>query len=374
MCLRLAVLLVLATLLSWSVVSPAAGQTPVLIKGPYLQNVTQTSIVIMWETYTETPSWLEYNDPAIQIGDPTLVTLHEMMISGLNTGTTYDYRVNIDGQGELWTDWFTFRTAPAADRPFRLVVYGDTRSHPDDHAAVIRGIVASEPALVLHTGDLVNDGHLASGWNREFFGPAAPLLRTTPLFPVLGNHEDNASLYYDLFSLPGNEEWFAITYGSARIIGLNTSSSFGSGSEQYDWLVNELESPEYQAAQWHLVFFHYPPFAGGGHEGDTRVQQNLVPLFETYGVDMVFNGHNHHYERSAKSGVAYIVTGGGGAPLYDFDEDAILKLNEYSQAHAATLHFCVLDITPDEIAFTARNVDGAVIDTLTIPAVVPVGN
>jgi len=57
------------------------------------------------------------------------------------------------------------------------------------------------------------------------------------------------------------------------------------------------------------------------------VQDALVPLFEQYGVDMVFNGHDHHYERTCpiragqcssaqEGGVVYYVTGGGGAPLY----------------------------------------------------------
>jgi predicted phosphodiesterase len=338
-----------------------------LVKLPYLQNVTQTSIVIMWETSDKVPSLLEYNNPAIPVSDSETTKIHEVPLSDLSPDTEYAYRVSIDGAGEQWTEWYTFRAAPLPDQPFRLAVYGDTRSQPDDHAAVIQAMMQADPAIVLHTGDLVNNGEIRSDWNKQFFGPAAPLLVDTPLFPSLGNHDQNARNYFNLFSLPNNEMWYAFTYGNTRIIALSTSTRFDPDGKQYAWLLEEFASPEYEAAQWHLVFFHYPPFSGE-IGGDERVVRHLVPLFEEYAVDMVLNGHNHNYERSEKDGVIYIVTGGGGAPLYGFDEEEVLALNPYSVVHAKIHHFCTLDVSEQALVFTAWTVKGEVLDTLTLLA------
>ena len=352
--------------------APTHAQDAVeLVKLPYLQQVTQTSIVIMWETSEKVPSRLEYGDPAITISAEKTTKIHEVPITDLAPDTEYAYRVNSDGAGAQWTEWYTFRTAPLPDQPFRLAVYGDTRTNPDDHAAVIQAMIQANPALVLHTGDLVNNGTIKRDWNEQFFGPAAPLLVNTPLFPSLGNHEQNAKHYFNLFSLPNNEMWYAFTYGNTRIIALSTSTRFDPEGKQYTWLVEEFESEAYTTAQWHLVFFHYPPFSGeiGGSD---LVSKYLVPLFEDYDVDMVLNGHNHNYERSEKEGLTYIVTGGGGTPLYGFEEEEIMALNPYSVIHAEVNHFCTLDISPDAITFTAWYVggeaDGEVLDSLTLVA------
>jgi 3',5'-cyclic AMP phosphodiesterase CpdA len=176
-----------------------------------------------------------------------------------------------------------------------------------------------------------------------------------PLFGVLGNHEYSGSekmWYYDFFAPPDNgstankEHWYAFTYGCARFIGLNAcegGDSFLPGSEQYQWLVNELQSAAFQNARWQFIWTHNPPYTSVEQDNtvDANMRTYLVPLFEQYGVDLVFAGHNHQYERSQKAGIYYIVTGGGGAPHHlDFP-----NLNPYSQVkvsgryHAAYLNF-----------------------------------
>lgn len=67
---------------------------------------------------------------------------------------------------------------------------------------------------------------------------------------------------------------------------------------------------------WHIIAFHHPPYTSGNHIGDENVQTYLVPLFEQPGIDFVFSGRNHQYERSYKDGFYYIVAIGGGAFLY----------------------------------------------------------
>jgi len=336
----------------------------VVTKGPYLQNVTKTSIVVMWETSMGTPTLLEYGTGPTRTIDLASVSFHVVELNGLSPGITYRYRICIDGVGHLWTEWATFCTSPPAQQPFRFAVYGDSRTDKERHSAVVQAIFGNSPDIVLHTGDLVSYGDTYSFWE-EYFTPAAPLIRTTPVFPVLGNH-DGYSYYYDLFALPGNEQWYAFTYGCARFIGIDTNVDFSNGSAQYSWLVNELQSREYAASQWQFVCLHHPPYtSASAHPGDTEVQTWLVPLFEQYGVDVVFAGHNHNYERSFKSGVYHIVTGGGGAPLYGFQIDP-LTYNPYSQVRKSVYHHCIFDVTFSRVTMKAVANDLTVFDTFSL--------
>lgn len=344
---------------------------------PYIQNVTQSSIVIMWESKSPTTSKIRYrlqgSSSWTELSDASLVEIHEMTITGLMLWKTYDYQVSKDGSW-YWTPVKTFRTAPSADNPFRIVVYGDSRTNIEEHEAVVDAIITHNPDIVLHTGDLVGEGRNYTHWEPQFFSPAEEMIVDTPLFPIIGNHEYYGSgpmHYYDLFSLPGNEQWYALTYGSVRIIGLDTNDDengicrFLPGSDQRNWLIDELKSPEYKAATWKFVFFHHPPYTSGtGHGPDMNVQEYLVPLFEYYGVDMVFNGHVHNYERSLMNGIYYIVSGGGGADLSGF----IPNPHPESQVRKMLHHHITLDISPTSgVTFTVWANDGTAFDTLSLP-------
>ena len=110
---------------------------------------------------------------------------------------------------------------------------------------------------------------------------------------------------------------------------------------QYRWLEAELKSEAYQQATWRIAYFHHPPFTAGRYNDDSQIKQYLLPLFETGGLDMVFSGHSHAYERYAHQGIQYIVTGGGGtqvAPLKPDTEPPLRIVGE------SALHHCILDV------------------------------
>jgi hypothetical protein len=92
-----------------------------------------------------------------------------------------------------------------------------------------------------------------------------------------------------------------------------------------------------------------------------------IDAFEQYGVDIVFNGHDHHYERSLNNDIWYIVTGGGGAPQRAVNQ----KPNPYQVYAEKTLHFCKLSINGSQLTFEMIRADGTVGDTLMISE--PVG-
>ena len=218
-----------------------------------------------------------------------------------------------------------------------VVVYGDSRSGHSMHQLIMGGIAAIDPVAVFHTGDLVNDGRVAGDWV-TFNNIASQLATGTPIYPALGNHEYESSLYFDNFTLPGNERWYLIdNIDGFNFIVLDTESNISQGSAQYQWLESEL-SASVSSTDFTIVTFHYPIYSTGEHGSDVRqIGDILEPIFEQYGVDAVFNGHDHNYERSTVNGIRYIVTGGGGAPLRDQAGSS-----PYSELFVKAYHFCVL--------------------------------
>ncbi len=359
------VLIILIVILTCVSVGRAA-----ILKGPYLQNVTTDAVTVMWETDAPGMGEVEYGQ-TLSLGkaasDTARRTIHEVRLTGLETEAYYHYRARSGGDV---SPAFTFRTAPRRETPFTFVVYGDDRTNPFIHAAVAGQIRKFRPDLVLHTGDLVVRGRDYDLWAREFFGPVGDLYARVPFFPSLGNHEQNAEYYYRFFSLPSNgsarreEAWYSFDYGNAHFIALDSTPSTGGsgpGSEQRAWLEKDLQSEAARNATWRFVYFHHPPYSSGNHESSVPHQKALVPLFDKYGVDVVFNGHDHTYERTwpikggrrdDRNGVVYVVTGGGGAPLYD------VKWSPWTASARKVNHFCLVSVDGKRLTLDAVDVDG----------------
>jgi predicted phosphodiesterase len=346
-------------------VAGVAAVRPQIAAGPYLQNVTQTSITIMWETRRAVRSRVDYGaTPAYgrhaAWAQPAMI--HEFTITGLQPDTRYHYRVTSGGAS---TEDATFETAVRPETPFRFAVWGDSQANPAVFRRVARAIAAAQPRLAVSVGDLVDDGDDHAQWQSQFFDPGAALLRAAPYYSVMGNHEHNAHWYYDYASRPGPKNYYAFSYGNARFVVLDTNQDYQPDSPQYQWLVDELTSDAARGAEWRFVFFHQPPYCEDAlnfaYEGEPGVRRWLVPLFEEHHVDVVFNGHTHDYERGFLRGVYYIITGGGGGSLHPWVRDvphiALSRL-----AH----HFCTVDVAGPTLTLRAVTPGGEVLDRLVV--------
>jgi 3',5'-cyclic AMP phosphodiesterase CpdA len=206
------------------------------------------------------------------------------------------------------------------------------------------------------------------------FDTITKLLRSTiPYYSARGNHDNTGGHGYEdrvlggmrpdntgrvLPTRPGGNEYFyAFDKGPLRFIAIDTEQdkTLQVGGKQYAWLESELADAKAQHL-FPIVFFHEAIFsigahgsANGKHGNNIDLQTPLHPLFQRYGVKLVFQGHDHLYYRTVRDGVTYIVTGGGGAPLYDFNhiEDAIPG-DKYEKDY----HFCVCDVFDDKIVVT----------------------
>jgi hypothetical protein len=335
-------------------------------RGPYLQSVTADSVWVVWDTAAPATGRVEYG-PTRELGrvveENEAALHHEVQLTGLKPYAVYYYRV-------AGVEAASFRTAAdAGQTDFRFVVYGDTREGYTVHRAIVKRILDAAPDLLIHTGDLVESGQIKSEWD-PFFKIEAPLLRTAPFYPTLGNHEDYEpvrfdSQYLDVFHLPGNELWYAFDYGNARFICLKADGypvyTYFPDEEQLTWLEEQLAANE---SPWLFVYFHIGLFTSRSEDFlETGLRERLAPLFERYGVDAVFMGHHHSYERIVVNDITYIVTAGGGAGLYELKQP-----EPGSQAAVSAHHFVVIEVKDDRLVGRAIDRHGKVIDSFELLA------
>lgn len=334
-----------------------------LTRGPYLQSLTPTSVLVVWETDVPGSSRVDYGptaDHTLFVENAAAVTHHALMLTGLNPNSVVHYQVATAGQ-PLGQDC-TFRTAMAPPSSyFTFAVMGDTRSNPEAHHQVVERLLAQSPVFYLHTGDLVADGDSVSDWD-TFFSVEQDLLCRVPLLSVLGNHEHGSPLYFEALHLPGNERWYSFDYGNVHLVALDlpTDDTYLPDAEQFRWLADDLSRTR---QPWKMVFFHVPLYSSGPHGSNLSARAVLEPLFIQYGVALVFSGHDHDYERSVANGITYVVTGGGGAPLYEPTTE-----NSASVYFTTTTHAVLVNVAGPRLTVSALRPDGVIFDTFTLQA------
>jgi hypothetical protein len=292
---------------------------------PYVQNVTETGVTVLWWTEgVATPSRVEYGDGFLQHAagvteDVRSVgkTLHTAFISGLRPGTPCTYRVR---HGDATSPESTFRTAVERSEGFRFAVLGDGRTDDDDviarHRAITRLALSRAPAFAIHNGDMVATGeqdHWDRFWRRVVTPsdptyPGVPFATSIPYYLVLGNHEllegmtlhnfgfgsgnfDTAVARFQAYvEVPRNgsstprweERYYSFRYGAASFIVLDTNNTsddaldnhdylpdgstpdWEPGSEQHGWLVRQLEEAN-RTSVFTFVLMHPSPYSRGAH-------------------------------------------------------------------------------------------------------------
>ena len=354
-----------------------------LVRAPYVQSVTATSAIIAWATDTAGTSEVRYSTDQsysrVTAASSRLINgqyAHAATLSGLCPHTTYYYKVFTGGNDLTPWEPVTFTTATVGDS-FTFVAFGDGRNATPASYAISAQMAQWDFDLAIHTGDITQHGTYVQ-FDNEYFAVYQDLIRRIPFFPALGNHDygiNPPQPYLDSFYLPENapagdeEYYYSFDWGNAHFIALDSNQDYSPGSAQYNWLVADLQANA--DAFWKFVFFHHPAYSASSHGSTPAVQAHLVPLFESAGVDIVFNGHDHVYERThpirdgaistvKEGGVVYIVTGGAGAPLYAAGSD---WWTAYSRS---AYHFTRIDVANCALTLQAIDQDGNVFDTYTL--------
>jgi acid phosphatase type 7 len=332
------------------------GSAQTLLRGPYLQKQTSTSMNIKWRTDAPSNSKVYYgtaiNSLTSVAEDTALVTDHEVMINGLQPFTEYFYKIESNGTVLSGPDnKHRFKTAPVPGtvQPIRVWAIGDFGKGND-------GERATRDSYLSYTGNThtdvwlwLGDNAYSDGTDQEFqqkvfdttyaFGEVFKFMH---FYPCPGNHDYNSICkapncnlhpdnhvgpYYNIVTVPTaaeaggvpstREHYYSFDYGNVHFISLNSElgtianaafdwTGVGSGDvnnlPMMQWLKQDLQN---NTQPWVVAYWHQPPYSKGSHNSDDiweifmkAMRKNFVPVLEQYGVDVIINGHSHVYERS----------------------------------------------------------------------------
>ncbi len=374
-------------------------------------------------------------------------------LAGLPFDSEVAYRVSLAGavvrEG-------SFKTRASATKPIRFVAVGDLASASAEQNAIAFQINKQKPEFLLALGDIVYPGGRLLQYMHHYWTTyndvatpgektGAPLMASVPFYPIIGNHDADSSKLPDypdafaafyFFSVPKNgpgaavcatplgsdpkvaqafrvragAEYpalnaFSFDCGPAHFVSID-SNRYVSPAALVPWLEKDLTASK---QPWKFVCFHAPAFHSSPQHGTEQKMRLLEPLFEKCGVDVVFAGHVHNYQRSKPlrfkpdgpkpaanggvsgtftfdttfdgvkntrpSGIIHIVSGGGGAKLYKLDEKkpavatpaATSKLQPFTEKFNADVHsFSVVDLTPTTFDLRQISIKGEELDHIKI--------
>jgi len=322
---------------------------------------------------------VEEQGPVIEMG------LHHVRITGLEPGTEYCYRVEVDGT--VMASGLRFRTAPEdPTTPVRFLVIGDMGAGTPEQIEVRDAMLASgrDAQFMITTGDNAYSDGDRDELHEHVFVVYQELLARMPVYPTPGNHDyktAEAQPYLDSFFLPEDawreadvERYYTADFGPMHFIALDTETpawqtTTSALDDQTDWLQGHAVVTE---RPWSVAGFHQPAKAGHPSRGPHLVALiQWVPILEAAGIPLVLQGHDHYYQRFAPTtqtasvpsddGVRYIVSGGGGRALYPMDvEEPFLEVAE--QRH----HFLMGEADGCSLRLQAIDKTGAVFDELRL--------
>jgi hypothetical protein len=306
--------------------SPLPGSAATVTRGPYMTGATSHSINIQWKTDFNCNSEIRYGtsptDLTTYISAPNLTTSHDIQLTNLQPNTKYYYSVGVVGTALQGTASNYFYTAPADNDtvPTRFWVTGDFGTGTSAQRAVRDAFAGYTSGQKINGWLWLGDNAYTNGLDQEYqtnvFNVYPSQLKNIPLFPALGNHDygqsgyqSSASLgtnfpYFSIFDIPstsGTEKYYSANYGNVHLIALDSYGSYNAvNSAMYNWLEADLSNNN---KQWTIVYFHHPPYSKGSHDSDVSTElvdmrNNIIPLLESNGVDLVLSGHSHAYERS----------------------------------------------------------------------------
>ena len=251
-------------------------------------------------------------------------------------------------------------TLPMREGSLRMAVFGDAgrgSKEQYDLGTLMAEYQQTFPfETVLLTGDNIYGKDAPEDMKNKFELPYKALLdRGVKFYASLGNHDTSNQRFYAPFNMKG-EEYYRLELKGVSIYALN-SNYFD--KKQLDWMNEQLEK---DPNKWRVMFFHHPPYSSGGRHGsDEDVRVVLHPIFVRHGVDIVFTGHDHFYERvKPQDGITYFVAGAAGKIRKgDLKDRSPITAKGFD----SDLSFMLVEFTEDEMHFQVISKAGATVDS-----------
>ena len=214
---------------------------------------------------------------------------------------------------------------------------------------------ASKFNFVIMLADNLYVGASPRDFQDRFERPYKALLDRGVLFyAALGNHDDSNEVSYVPFHMGGNR-YYTHTEGNVEFFVLDTNYM---DNTQLDWLQQELQKSQ---AAWKVAYFHHPLYSSGKTHGSSKdLRMVLEPIFEKYGVNAVFSGHDHIYERvNPQNGIQYFVVGASGKLRNGDLKNDSMKAAGFDSDRS----FMLAEITGDDLYYQAISRTGDTVDS-----------
>jgi predicted MPP superfamily phosphohydrolase len=249
---------------------------------------------------------------------------------------------------------------PLKNGSVRFAVIGDTgtgtRQQKELADVMVRYREAFPFESVLMLGDNMYGRETPNDFKTKFQDIYQRLLdNEVKFYAALGNHDESNQRFYELFNMKG-EEYYRLKQGNVAFYVLNSNYM---DKRQIKWLEDQFAQ---DTSEWKIAFFHHPPYSSGGkHGSSTGLRVILEPLFMKYGINAVFTGHDHFYERvKPQKGIHYFVSGAGGK-LRKGNVKGNSPLTE--KAFDRDLSFMLLEVVEDQMHFQVISRTGETVDS-----------
>jgi predicted phosphodiesterase len=257
---------------------------------------------------------------------------------------------------------------PLQDKSVRFAVIGDSGTGDRAQYEVAQRMEAYRQAtkfdFVIMLGDNIYGSHSPKDFVKKFEQPYKTLLDAgVKFYASLGNHDDpDDERLYKPFNM-GGERYYAFRKGEAAFFALDSNYM---DPKQLSWLDQNLKDSQ---GTWKICFFHHPLYNDGRHHGpDADLRTQVLPLFQRYGVNAVFSGHEHVYQRiKPENNIYYFVLGNSGKLMtHDFGET-----RERVKGFDSDQSFMLVEIAGDKLYFQTIARNGETVDSGELPRIHP---
>ena len=297
-------------------------------------------------------------------------------LRGLEPSTAYSYRVG-SSEENIWSEEAVFQTAPADDRPFSFVNFGDTHRSPH-WGSILAAAETQHPETAFYTiaGDVVSTGLFRDDWDHllEYSGT---VLSRKPLAFALGNHDDQDGLGpwmpLALFAFPENgpkgvdpERTYSFRYGNALILVLDVGTSY---EAQAQWMEEQLANTD---ALWRIALYHFPMYCFPEDDEYGVIRERWEAVFARHHLDMMLHGHVHHYLRTHPMREGKPAASPADGTIYTISLGTLGHVRKRTPPEFAVKYlsggpwYQRFEIDGNRLTYGAYDVDGKLCDGVTI--------
>ena len=290
---------------------------------PYIQNLTDNSVDILWESEDpNTKLFVTSENLNIITARPDILftkyrlgkrpfKLYRAKLSNLPAGQKFFYEIK---SKQEYSGLHRFTTLKSLNSPFSFLLMSDSQhghiltKEIIDFSVLPYAFLQNERrgdypiAFTLFPGDLVQWGFIHKLWDRQFFTPLKNILVRTPLIPAMGNHEYNSRLFWKYFYEGQSKPYYSyFDRLTSRFITLG-SNFFQRRKSQLEWLELTLNNAKEKGINFIFVQFHHPAYSEVWPVGEKRysrkIEKTLKKFSDNYeGHIIILNGHTHAYSR-----------------------------------------------------------------------------